>query len=326
MVSCDNIDVDHTIDRDFGVYDAETIDKFLSDIDQHVDYVLPSCHGPFSAFMTTRDKPDQVVTPITSHRLTSQDIVPVEAHISSVIGSHQPRDPVLHEEGVQMDDSQLATNSAIRLPSNVETPPYLSCPADIDDLFDINAVEDSSPNQYGIEVGPVSGYDAVGIGEEDAPSSETSLVSHGGNNITVRQLDNVLSGGRQQDYLIKHYYNHVAAVLLPLNYSDNPFRSIYLSTAMEGLFRYNSHASTPREVACTALYQSLLASASYHRWQCNKQDMVYHELGAKYRINSIQLLQVALTQAPPTANYQALMLVVLSLVTIGVSQACSHHL
>jgi hypothetical protein len=190
-------------------------------------------------------------------------------------------------------------------------------------LFDNNSIEDSSPNEYGIEISPVSWQNAVG--EEDAPSSETSLVSHGGNSIIVRQFDNVLSGSRQQDYLIKHYYDHVAAVLLPLNYSDNPFRSIYLSTAMEGLFRYNSHATTSREVACTALYQSLLASAAYHRWQCNKQEMIYHELGAKYRINSIQLLQVALAQAPPTANYQALMLAVLSLVTIGVSQTCSYH-
>lgn len=275
--------------------------------------------------MTTRDKPDEVVTPTTSHGLTSQGIVAAEAHTSSVIDSFQPRDPVLHEEGLQKDDSQLAPDSTIWFPSNVETPTYLSCPADIDDSLDTNAIEDPSSNEYGTEVSPVSGNNAVEIGEEDAPSSETSLVSHEGNSTMVRQLDNVLSGSRQQDYLIKHYYNHVAAVLLPLNYSDNPFRSIYLSTAMEGLFRYNSHASTPREVACTALYQSLLASASYHRWQCNKQDMVYHELGAKHRINSIQLLQAALTQAPPTANYQALMLVVLSLVTIGVSQARSHH-
>jgi hypothetical protein len=323
VVSYDNIHIDHTVGQDFEVYDSETIDKFLSDIDQHVDYMLPSCHGPFSAFMTTQNKPDQVVTPTTSHGLTSQGIEPVEAYSSSAIGFLQPRDPVLHEEGLQKDDSRLAPNSTIWLPSNVDTSLHFSCPAEIDDLFDNNSIEDSSPNEYGIEISPVSWQNAVG--EEDAPSSETSLVSHGGNSIIVRQFDNVLSGSRQQDYLIKHYYDHVAAVLLPLNYSDNPFRSIYLSTAMEGLFRYNSHATTSREVACTALYQSLLASAAYHRWQCNKQEMIYHELGAKYRINSIQLLQVALAQAPPTANYQALMLAVLSLVTIGVSQTCSYH-
>jgi arginine metabolism regulation protein II len=323
VVSCDYLDIDFTIGRDFKVYDAETIDKFLSNIDQHVDHGLPSCHGPFSAFMTTRDESHQAITPTTSRGLTSRAAVAVEAHSSRFIGSPQPADPVLHEEELQKDDSELALNSAICLPSNLATSPSSSGPTDIDVLFDINAIEDSSSNEYEIEASLVAGHDAVGIGEENAPSLETSPVSYRGNNIIVRQLDDVLSGSRQQDYLIKHYYIHVAAVLLPLNHSDNPFRSLYLSTAMEGLFRHNSHTTTSREIACTALYQSLLASAAYHRWQCNKQDSIYHELGAKYRTNSIQLLQLALTQTPPTANYQALMLAVLSLVTIGVSHGCS---
>ncbi|RKK21810.1 hypothetical protein BFJ66_g9975 [Fusarium oxysporum f. sp. cepae] len=303
--------------RDFEVYDAETIERFLLNIDQQVDHGLPSCQGPFSAFTTTRAKSDQVVTP-TSRGLTPQAALATKAHLSTVINPPQPEDTVLYEEGLQKDDSDLAPSSALWLPSNLATSPSSSSPTDIDELFNINAIGDSSPNEDEPEASLIAGHDDIGIGEKDDPALETSLVPRGGNNIIVRQLDHVLSGNRQQDYLIKHYYTHVAAVLLPLNHFDNPFRSLYLPTAMEGLFCHNANTTTSRETACTALYQSLLASASYHRWQCNKQDIAYHELGTKYRTSSIQLLQVALTQAPPTANYQALMLAVLSLVTIGV--------
>ncbi|KAL7770015.1 hypothetical protein ACKLNR_001399 [Fusarium oxysporum f. sp. zingiberi] len=267
--------------------------------------------------MTTRTKSDQVVTP-TSRGLTPQAALATKAHLSTVINPPQPEDTVRYEEGLQKDDSDLAPSSALWLPSNLATSPSSSSPMDIDELSNINAIGDSSPNEDEPEASLIAGHDDIGIGEKDDPALETSLVPHGGNNIIVRQLDHVLSGNRQQDYLIKHYYTHVAAVLLPLNHFDNPFRSLYLPTAMEGLFRHNANTTTSRETACTALYQSLLASASYHRWQCNKQDIAYHELGTKYRTSSIQLLQVALTQAPPTANYQALMLAVLSLVTIGV--------
>ncbi|KAF4340169.1 lysyl oxidase 2 3 4 [Fusarium beomiforme] len=258
--------------------------------------------------MATQDEPAQVETPITS------GIIDVETHSTNDTHWIQPAPP-FHGEVPQTGGCESTPGSASWFSSDFTTLPSSFTTTDTDLLTGTGTVEESSPNDNEPEKDLGSGYGVRG--DKASPVLETHLVSCDDNRI-VRQIGTVLSGSLQHDYLIKHYNSHVAELLLPLSHSDNPFRNIYLSTAMEGLLHYDLHMGTSKEMAYKALYQSLLASAAYHRWQCNTQDHIYRELGAKYRYHSIQSLQAAVAQVPATANYQTLMLAVLSLVTIGV--------
>jgi hypothetical protein len=120
-------------------------------------------------------------------------------------------------------------------------------------------------------------------------------------------------------FLMSHYDTHVASLLMPVAHSENPFRRLYLSTAIEGIMNHDSTIRTSTGMAYTALYQSLLASAAFHRWNCDQRQMMHRETGAKYHYQAIQSLQNAVSNTASVANYQVLMMAILSLVTIGVS-------
>ncbi|KAF4443620.1 lysyl oxidase-like protein 2 3 4 [Fusarium austroafricanum] len=287
--------------RDFVVYANETIDKFLTDIDHHAESGQPSDRGPFSAFMTTHDESCELEASVPSTAETSS---PDDTNWMS------PAARVILSEAPQTYDSESVPNTTPWLPLDLPTSPSSLVPTDKD------FPTDDYKNKLGEDL-MIKDF-IVGIGDENPSVQETSLTPYASEPVMPQILNTTLSGNLQTDYLIKHYNVHVAGLLLPVNHSENPFRNLYLSTALEGILHLNLHTGTSREMTYTALYQSLLASAAYHRWQCNKQDLIYRELGAKYRYYSIQSLQAAVTEAPPTVNYQALILAVLSLVTIGV--------
>jgi hypothetical protein len=121
------------------------------------------------------------------------------------------------------------------------------------------------------------------------------------------------------DALVGHYHIHVAGLIIPVDHSENPYRRLYLSTAIEGILNRESCITTSKEMAYNALYQSLLASAAYHRWYCDQTQTRYREIAARYRYQAMQSLQNAVQEAAPEANYQVLMITILSFITIGVS-------
>lgn len=121
------------------------------------------------------------------------------------------------------------------------------------------------------------------------------------------------------DALVRHYHIHVAGLIIPVDHSENPYRRLYLSTAIEGIFNRESRVTTSKEMAYSALYQSLLASAAYHRWYCDQTQTRYREIAVRYRYQAMQSLQNAVQEATPEANYQVLMITILSFITIGVS-------
>ena len=126
--------------------------------------------------------------------------------------------------------------------------------------------------------------------------------------------------------MLKSTYNiHVAGVLVPISHPENPFRTLYLSTAIEGILQENSQMEKSRRLAYTALSQSLLASAAFHHWKCDPRLVKYRDVGAKYRYRAIQSLRDTIEEAPLTANYQNLMIAILSLVTISVRCVPTNH-
>jgi hypothetical protein len=157
--------------------------------------------------------------------------------------------------------------------------------------------------------------------DQDRLVPETSHLSTNNDYRMVRQVHTTLFGDSQVHYLMRHYNVHVAGVLVPISHPENPFRTLYLSTAIEGILQQNMQMGKSRQLAYTALSQSLLASAAFHHWKCNQRLVEYREIGAKYRYQAIQSLRDTIEEAPLTANYQTLMMAILSLVTISVSHA-----
>lgn len=118
---------------------------------------------------------------------------------------------------------------------------------------------------------------------------------------------------------MNHYNLHVADLLQPIDHSGNPFRTLYLSTALEGVSYRAWDTETPTAKVYSALSHSLVAASAFHRWNCDQLQPHYREMGVKHRYYAIQALQGAIQQAAPAANYKILMVAVLSLITIGVS-------
>lgn len=126
-------------------------------------------------------------------------------------------------------------------------------------------------------------------------------------------------GNTEVDSLMNHYNLHVADLLQPIDHSGNPFRTLYLSTALEGVSYRAWDTETPTARVYSALSHSLVAASAFHRWNCDQLQPNYREMGVKHRYYAIQALQGAIQQAAPAANYKILMVAVLSLITIGVS-------
>jgi hypothetical protein len=138
----------------------------------------------------------------------------------------------------------------------------------------------------------------------------------------VQPIQESISGDKQVDALIFHYNVHVADVLQPIDHCRNPYRNIYLSTALEGMWYQQSGIQRPEAKAYFALTQSLLASSAFHLWNCDKSQTKYQAVAMKYRFCAIQSLQDAVNEANLKSHYKALMTAVLSLITIGVSFGC----
>ena len=156
-------------------------------------------------------------------------------------------------------------------------------------------------------------------GDDREPlAGEMAMTQFRGNCGIPKAINLSLFQNPEIDALMSHYNVHVAGLVIPVDHSENPYRRLYLSTAIEGILKRETSAKSPIEMAYNSLYQSLLASAAYHRWYCDQRQTRYREIGAKYRYHAMQSLQDAVQQGAPEANYQVLTMTMLSFVTIGV--------
>ncbi|KAH6983827.1 fungal-specific transcription factor domain-containing protein, partial [Ilyonectria destructans] len=151
---------------------------------------------------------------------------------------------------------------------------------------------------------------------DSATTSSTSVISsHSG--YSIYHLSSSLFGDREVDLLINHYDSHVADLMQPIFHTENVFRGIYLSTALEGSVVCMSDPNTSKTLAYSAIYHSLLASSAFHLWNCNKAQIRYQRVGTKHRHQALCFLQAAVDTATPGADYQLFMTAMLSLLSIG---------
>ncbi|KAF4973145.1 hypothetical protein FSARC_489 [Fusarium sarcochroum] len=127
-----------------------------------------------------------------------------------------------------------------------------------------------------------------------------------------------LFGNSEIDKSMSHYNEHVADLLLPIDHSANPFRNLYLSTALKGVACLNLNITPLGSVVYSALSNSLIATSAFHIWNQNRDQAKYREIGVRYRYCAIQALRIAMRETGPGPDYRVLVMVMLCLVTIGV--------
>ncbi|KAF4449364.1 lysyl oxidase-like protein 2 3 4 [Fusarium austroafricanum] len=278
-----------TLDQNRRTWKSEEIDDFLLTIDQ-----TPSSQcGPFSAFFAKVDNP----SPIDTDAISSQSSFSTTATSPEL----QFQNPALPIEFLPPD---IKYSSSRLLPSLKNEPADSHTIADI--VANIELYSASTVAQSLSDNDPEPS-------DEDRPES---LVQRGCS--ISRAISTSLFQDPEIDALFSHYHLHITSLMIPVDHSENPYRHLYVSTAVEGIISRGSHAKKSREMVYRALYQSLLASAAYHRWYCDKHQTHYRETGARYRYLAMQSLKDAIEDAAPETNYQLLIMTILSFITIGV--------
>ncbi|XEV04664.1 hypothetical protein FSHL1_009951 [Fusarium sambucinum] len=307
------------LDQSSPVHESETIDMFLSHIDLDTQKGLSSRQGPFSVFSvwgTSVPEMDML------HTITASSPTTTISQHDELLYYNQLEPFIEDHFSCQLPQSAIPNlyfDMELLLPSEPTGSPF--------ELF--SGVESTSTsksliNQVPATKRPLNQQSSIAEADfEKTNSKETSVVK---TIITpfsfeYRPAQNIYTGifkDSEIAFLMSHYDTHVASLLMPVSHSENPFRRLYLSTAIEGMMYHDSSVTTSKGMAYIALYQSLLSSASFHRWNCDQRQIMHRETGAKYHYRAIQSLKNAVSEAGSVANYQILMMAILSLVTISV--------
>ncbi|KAL6401126.1 Fungal transcriptional regulatory protein, N-terminal [Ilyonectria robusta] len=306
----------------------QEINEFLSTIDKDAESMLSSRKGPFSTFPTKpgcQDVTETSQTPHQKHTSVSNRSVesPHDWECDEVDLDH-------HTPGMQLQ--ALSPNSA--LPLIINTPDWSAITSqDFDSAViqpnntaDVEGCADrpntspiaASDNDNLTESSPsVSyGYNARDHSMAVLPMSPSPLPES--ISLPIQHIRSSLFGDTEADLLMHHYMIHVADVLQPILHTQNPYRRIYVPTALEGAcIRASDHKMTNAKPH-SALYHALLASAAYHLWNCDKAQRKYQEMGAEHRYRALHSLQAAVNSPTPGSDHQILLMAMLSLVSIGV--------
>lgn len=133
-----------------------------------------------------------------------------------------------------------------------------------------------------------------------------------------RQPQQHMSEYPEADALLRHYSVNISDILQPVFHPDNPYRSIYVPAAVEGLLGSEStiEVAVPNVKRC--IFHSLIATAAFHLTGCNSAPK-YHNIGIRHRQMALQCMQLALNGGRFQVNYRHFMIALFSLITIGVS-------
>ncbi|RGP79420.1 lysyl oxidase 2 3 4 [Fusarium longipes] len=290
------------LDQNSVVHKSETIDLFLADIDRDTPNQSSSQQGPFSVFPVGETSlPETVMTHTTSD---SSSVTTIPQH-SEVLSYTQ-----FARLMVDYTTYQSSQPSASDIDFNMQfLPPSEPITTSVELL---SAFDHSSPSS------PIAEVDLDNADYQDTSVIETGITPFRYDHSPIQSIYTRIFKNPEIAFLMNHYDTHVASLLMPIAHSENPFRRLYLSTAIEGIVTHDSSIRTSKGMAYTALSQSLLASAAFHRWNCDQRQITHREAGARYRYRAIRSLQNAVSHTASVANYQVIMMAILSLVTIGV--------
>lgn len=302
-------------------YRIDEIDDFLYTIDSKSESGLPFRQGPFSLFPSHPESLPPEVPSFASPGLgeappdASSHESPWEADLGANIALSTQDTP----------QSDLSQPTSMTLIGN-----ELEWPLVIRNASSASPFDNEQPEQMD-RVEEIMDSDSL-LGADSMTDSSDAVIPYG--NITlstpsprspdintplIRSLTISLSGDSGTDSLIHHYGIHIADLLQPISHIQNTYRDLYLPTALEMSSSSLPNPTAPKAMAHTALYHSLLASSSYHIWNCDRSQTQYQRTGAKHRHQALYYLQSAVNTTIPGADYKLFMIAILSLITIGVS-------
>ncbi|KAF4946233.1 hypothetical protein FSARC_14246 [Fusarium sarcochroum] len=277
------------LDQTSHVHESEKIDEFLSLIDQNAEHKLPASHGPFSAFSVLKNIPLQLTIPTRPGSLPSTTVSTELEPPGNTEWQHESTTDEITSQLFQPADPGSAFDAGF-LPFEPTHPlsPFFtefeSIPVDTSLVTELPSVEGLS-GEYSLDRPSVDEND-----DQDTSFTDLTVTLFERNSPVTQIIDASLFRDPEIDSLMSHYNIHVAGLLVPVDHSENPYRRLYLSTAIE----------------------------AFHRWNCDQRQIRYREIGAKYRYQAMQSLQNAVNEGAPVASYQVLMITILSLVSIGV--------
>ncbi|KAH7110938.1 fungal-specific transcription factor domain-containing protein [Dactylonectria macrodidyma] len=296
------------LDRDCGQrYRIEEIDGFLANVDNDTEFGLLSTRGPFSAFPSTFSN-HQHVDACTASSTTCFSIT------DSLLGDQRSSGNKTSFD-IDRDDENSASQDSSSHFSPASNFYLLGESEKHNEREEGPTVNGTSPGIREDQSNQTPYFEDNSQADSATTSSTSVTSSHSG--YSIYNLSSSLFGDRQVDLLINHYDSHVADLMQPIFHTENVFRGIYLSTALEGSVVCMSDPNTSKTLAYSAIYHSLLASSAFHLWNCNKAQIRYQRVGTKHRHQALCFLQAAVDTATPGADYQIFMTAMLSLLSIG---------
>ena len=201
-----------------------------------------------------------------------------------------------------------------------------------------NAPDDETPTE---KVKPSTSFDelqsvSMSVVSTEAPSycntidnsSPSDIELHTNSQIEPVDIDSPRFGlsmplfrDAQMAQLIYHFTNHVTELLQPVLHPGNPWRTTYLSFALQGcpnLWLSQTATPTASSKASLSLFHSLLAAAAFHLRNSADGSVNYHKLALQHRIKALQALNSASPQPYDEKLYLVQLTAMLSLVTVDV--------
>ena len=294
---------DKCVDPHVGLeYSMDSIEDFLVTLDRDSASRESIRRGPFSVLVNNEHVDGSVGSPRESDFFSFG--IPQESQMSSI--------------GCTGEDD---IPSATRSPSDSEmTPimPELNVAATEEVL---NLPEAASKIDPGITTFTTShSYTSlttdachIGSGPEDSNYLEEAAMS------PVHQISMGISGNGVIDMLMHHYAVNVASLLQPIRHPQNPYRDLYIPAALQVATDLSSNSWVAKGNIHSSLFHSLLASSAFHLSSSTTDNARYHQLGIQHKQHAISLLQTSMQMPGSTLDHQALLMTMLSLVTIDVS-------
>ncbi|KPM41739.1 hypothetical protein AK830_g4852 [Neonectria ditissima] len=304
-------------------YRMKEITDFLSTIDSHAETGLALTKGPFSTFPICHSKATPPCDFDTPSELPqeSRGIAQSDDHILSLDLDH---DSVCGTEMLSLNSTTAAPQciSASTFSNEDESNSFDDASFAAGSIVDVEESTDQGDALSNTVTCSISSTetnralwmrDCVFGSSSSAYSTFSCL-----NSLPIQHVQTSLFGNPEADLLMHHYMIHVADVLLPIIHPQNPYRGLYVPTALEGATFHGLDPRATKTKVHSALYNALLASAAFHLWNCDRTQSQYQKMGLKHRHQALRSLQAAVNTTTLAADHQILLMAMLSLVTIGV--------
>ncbi|KAH7165207.1 fungal-specific transcription factor domain-containing protein [Dactylonectria macrodidyma] len=301
-------------------YRMQEINDFLAAIERDAESRLSFRKGPFSMFPANTESRNQKHISVSPH-LTCSTLLD-DSEISQV-GRQSSHPTALadfhhHDHDIQLPELSLISTTP-STSTDSHTSPETTCHLLDDSNIRSDLAEDTAKTcdqgdmmlDIVIRNNELLDANPIALPTPTFRPSESII-------LPIQHIRSSLLGDTEADLLMHHYMVHVADVLQAILHTRNPYRGLYVPTAIEGACIHVSDNRAAKAKPRSALYHALLASAAFHLWNCDKAQIQYKKMAVEHKYRAIHALQDAVNSQLPGSDHHVLLMAMLSLVTIGV--------